>query len=130
MKTGIDITLTIDRVVQAQISKILERSVKDYRANKGSIIVMDPKTGAIIAMVNYPNFDPNEYTSVYEMEQVSYADYPNPAFDLLGYPLFVEDSQSGTTNVVIDGTKRKLRSATEAEIASPAYVKFKYKNGF
>jgi cell division protein FtsI/penicillin-binding protein 2 len=61
MKSGIDLSLTIDRVVQAEISKILERSVKSFRANKGSVIVMDPKTGAIIAMVNYPNYDPNEF---------------------------------------------------------------------
>ena len=44
LKSGVDLTLTIDRVVQSEISRILERSVKDYRANKGSIIVMDPKT--------------------------------------------------------------------------------------
>lgn len=130
MKNGVNVNLTIDRVVQAEISKILERSVKAFRANKGSIIVMDPKTGAIIAMVNYPNYDPNEFANVYAMEQVSYGKYPNPSFDLLWYPLFVEDTQSGTINTVIDAKKRKLRSATEYEIGNPAIIKFKYTNGF
>ena len=44
---------------------------------------MDPKTGAIISMANYPNYDPNEFTQVYAMEKVSYGRYPNPSFDLL-----------------------------------------------
>lgn len=44
---------------------------------------MDPKTGAIVAMAGYPDYDPNEFGSVYEIEKVSYAKYPNPLFDLL-----------------------------------------------
>lgn len=44
---------------------------------------MDPKSGAVIASVNYPEFDPNEFTSVYEIEKVIYSKYPNPSFDLL-----------------------------------------------
>lgn len=130
LKSGVDLTLTIDRVVQSEISRILERSVKEYRANKGSIIVMDPKTWAIISMANYPNYDPNEFTQVYAMEKVSYGRYPNPSFDLLGYPLFVEDSMSGTFTTVIDGKKLKLRSATEWETSNYAVIKYKYINGY
>jgi len=44
---------------------------------------MNPKTGAILAMVNYPDFDPNSFTEVYEMERVQYSKYPKPTFDLL-----------------------------------------------
>jgi cell division protein FtsI/penicillin-binding protein 2 len=44
---------------------------------------MDPKTGAIEAMVNYPDYDPNEFAGVYDMEKLSYARYTNPGFDLL-----------------------------------------------
>jgi hypothetical protein len=64
------------------------------------------------------------------MEQVSYGKYSNPSFDLLGYPLFVEDTLSGTTNTMIDGKKRKLRPASEYEIGNGAIIKYKYKNGF
>ena len=44
-------------------------------------------------MVTYPDFDPNNFGEVYELEKVSYAKYPIPSFDLLGVPLFVEDSR-------------------------------------
>ena len=61
---GEDIYLTIDRVVQFQIEKELEKVVEKYDAESGNAIVMDPKTGAIIAMANYPFFDPNNYREV------------------------------------------------------------------
>lgn len=57
--------------------------MKEFRANKGSVVIMDPKTGAIISMVSYPDFDPNNFGDVYELERVSYSKYPNPSFDLL-----------------------------------------------
>jgi cell division protein FtsI/penicillin-binding protein 2 len=34
-------------------------------------------------MANYPDYDPNDFGSVYELEKVSYARFPNPAFDLM-----------------------------------------------
>lgn len=83
MVNGTDIKLTIDRNIQKEVTKILADGVKEFRANKGSVVIMDPKTGAIIAMVTYPDFDPNNFGEVYELEKVSYAKYPNPSFDLL-----------------------------------------------
>jgi cell division protein FtsI/penicillin-binding protein 2 len=91
---------------------------------------MNPKTGAVVAMVNYPDYDPNSYTDVYEMERVLYNSYPNPIVDLRGYPLFVEDTLTGTTLANIDSKRIKLRSALDAEIANFAIIKYKYKNGY
>jgi stage V sporulation protein D (sporulation-specific penicillin-binding protein) len=130
MKNGIDITLTIDRNIQKEISKILKRAIEKYRANKGSVIVMNPKSGAIIAMVNYPDFDANDFTDVYDMELVSYAKYPKPGFDLLGYPLFVVDSLSGTLVANIEWKRLKLREALTDEIENFAIMKYKFKNWF
>ncbi len=90
---------------------------------------MNPKTGAVIAMVNYPDFDPNSFTDVYDMDQVRYSTYPNPSFDLYGFPLYVVDSGSGTFLSNIDGKRLKLREATDAEIANFAIIKYKFKNG-
>jgi cell division protein FtsI/penicillin-binding protein 2 len=110
VKNGIDVTLTIDRNIQKEISKRLGSAVNRFRANRGSVVVMDPTTGAVIAMVNYPNYDPNNYTNVYDMESVLYVNYPNPSVDLFGYPLFVIDSGSGgTISTNIDGKRIKMR---------------------
>lgn len=91
---------------------------------------MDPKTGAITAMVNYPNYDPNNFTNVYEMEPVIYSQYPKPNFDLFGYPLFVVDTQSGSININLDGKRLKMREATDDEIENFSVTKYKFKNGF
>ena len=61
---GNDLVLTIDRNVQAQAEKFLQDGVQSTRADSGSIVVMDPKTGAVKAMANYPSFDPNSYQKV------------------------------------------------------------------
>ncbi len=130
LKSGADITLTIDRNIQKEISKKLASAVSRFRANRGSVIVMDPTTGAIIAMVNFPNYDPNSFTIVYDMEPVLYATYPNPSNDLFGYPLFVTDSMSGTLSTNIEGKRIKMRNATEDEVMNFAVTKYKFKNGF
>lgn len=58
---GDTVVLTIDRNVQYQAEQALEAAVKQHKADGGSLIVMSPQTGAIVAMANRPTFDPNRY---------------------------------------------------------------------
>jgi cell division protein FtsI/penicillin-binding protein 2 len=58
---GASLRLTIDYNIQFMAEKVLNESVKKYDAEGGEIIVMDPNTGAIIAMAQNPNFNPNNY---------------------------------------------------------------------
>jgi len=60
-RDGRDITLTIDRNIQAQGEEILKKLVEDWHAESGTVIVQEPQTGKILAMGNYPTFDPNSY---------------------------------------------------------------------
>ncbi|MEA3322872.1 MAG: penicillin-binding protein 2, partial [Patescibacteria group bacterium] len=61
---GADIFLTIDYTVQYEVERILKEAVEKFEADDGSIIVMEPKTGKILALANYPTFVPNEYNEV------------------------------------------------------------------
>jgi cell division protein FtsI/penicillin-binding protein 2 len=61
---GSDIVLTIDRVVQSLIEKELEDGVKRFEAERGSVIVMNPATGAVLGMATYPTYDPNTYYAI------------------------------------------------------------------
>ncbi len=61
-KDGADIVLTIDPIVQRETEKLLAEEVKKWNAKSGNVIIMDPKTGKIIALAGYPNFDPNLYS--------------------------------------------------------------------
>lgn len=63
---GTDIILTVDRVVQSIIEEELADGVGRYGAERGSITVMDPNTGAILGMATFPNFDPNYYYAIQE----------------------------------------------------------------
>ena len=58
---GMDLILTIDRTIQYIAERELERSVIEHKADGGTVIVMNPKTGEILAMANHPTFDPNRY---------------------------------------------------------------------
>jgi stage V sporulation protein D (sporulation-specific penicillin-binding protein) len=60
-RSGEDIYLTIDRNIQFQAEGAIEKLVTEYSAEGGTIIVENPKTGAILAMVNKPDFNPNSY---------------------------------------------------------------------
>lgn len=60
-KSGRNLVLNIDRTVQYIVEKSLKTGVAKYGAKTGSAVIMDPKTGAILAMVSYPNYDPNHY---------------------------------------------------------------------
>jgi cell division protein FtsI (penicillin-binding protein 3) len=53
--------LTIDRNIQFVACEKLKEAVKKHGATGGTVIAMDPKTGAVIAMCSVPDFDPNEY---------------------------------------------------------------------
>jgi len=60
-RSGTDLVLTIDRTFQAITEAELQRALVGTSAKSGTIIVMDPRTGAILAMASLPSFDPNIY---------------------------------------------------------------------
>lgn len=70
---GDDLVLTIDKNVQYSACTKLKSEVERLGAKTGSLIVMQPDTGAIIAMCNAPSYDPNNYNEVETIEVFSNA---------------------------------------------------------
>lgn len=60
---GDSIVLTIDHTMQYVAEKKLKEAVEKSGAESGNVIIIDPKTGEVIAMAQYPTFDPNEYNN-------------------------------------------------------------------
>ena len=61
---GEDVVLSIDRNVQSHAEKALADGLQRTKAEKGSVIVMDPQTGKIMAMANLPTYNPAEFNKV------------------------------------------------------------------
>src|SRR5574337_108577 len=77
---GADLHLTIDEVVQYITERELEAAVSQSGALSGSAIVMNPFSGEILALANYPTFDPNVYTeaSAFARRNRAVVDYYEP----------------------------------------------------
>jgi cell division protein FtsI (penicillin-binding protein 3) len=58
---GANIVLTLDKNIQYIAEKELAKAVTGSGARAGIAVVMDPQTGKVLAMANYPNFNPNSY---------------------------------------------------------------------
>jgi cell division protein FtsI (penicillin-binding protein 3) len=56
-----DVVITISHSIQYKVEQALAQGVKNSNAKSGMAIVMIPQTGEILAMANYPTFDPNKY---------------------------------------------------------------------
>ncbi len=59
---GSDVYLTIDYNIQFQAEALLKQAAKDIDIESGQVIVLKPDSGRILALANYPFFDPNKYS--------------------------------------------------------------------
>jgi cell division protein FtsI (penicillin-binding protein 3) len=60
-RPGADLVLTIDQNIQYVAERSLAAAVKQFKAQGGSVVVMAPRTGEVLAMANAPTFDPNRF---------------------------------------------------------------------
>ncbi len=70
-ENGYDITLTIDSYIQSIVEKYLSEAVEEYLCDSGICIAMNPSTGKILAMADYPSYDCNSpYTINSSLEEI------------------------------------------------------------
>lgn len=60
-KDGLNVEISIDRRIQDLVEKEIGRVVEEFDPNSVSIITSDPISGSILALANYPSFDPNQF---------------------------------------------------------------------
>ncbi len=61
---GQDTVLSVDRSIQAQAEQFLKEGLARVKATRGSIVVMNPNNGQVMAMANYPTYEPGKYNQV------------------------------------------------------------------
>ena len=104
---GSDLVLTIDRNVEFAVCEKLQAEVDRHKAEGGSVIVMDPKTGAIIAMCSVPSFDPNNYQavkdiSVYNNPAILYQYEPGSVFKTVTLAIAIDQGKISPTTTYED----------------------------
>ena len=67
LQDGKDLALTIDFNIQSMAESLLKKAREQHDIEEGTIIVIDPTTGEILTLANYPNFDPNTYSQVSDL---------------------------------------------------------------
>uniref|UniRef100_A0A7C4M0D7 Penicillin-binding protein 2 n=1 Tax=candidate division CPR3 bacterium TaxID=2268181 RepID=A0A7C4M0D7_UNCC3 len=87
-KNGKDVVLTIDHIIQYMAEDIISRAVQRHSADSGSVLVMDPKSGGILALAEWPTYDPAKYTeatdySVFQCMATSDAYEPGSVFKVM-----------------------------------------------
>ncbi len=90
-----DIVLTISNSIQYKVEEALEKGVRASNSKSGMAIVLDPKTGEILAMANYPTFDPNRYTESsaenYQNKAIQSLYSPGSVFKIITYSSAVNE---------------------------------------
>jgi cell division protein FtsI (penicillin-binding protein 3) len=66
---GTDVYLTLDHTIQANAQAVLRQTVAQWHAKSATGIVLDPRTGAVLAMAVAPSFDANRYAQVWRVFQ-------------------------------------------------------------
>jgi cell division protein FtsI/penicillin-binding protein 2 len=75
---GQDVTLTLDLGMQRQLEELLKLGLDRAQSQSGSAVILDPNSGAIKAMANYPSFDPNNISAVSNLADLSNASVTSP----------------------------------------------------
>lgn len=134
---GADIYLTINHVLQGIAEEEIERGVKKAQAFSGWAIVMDPWTGEILALAQYPSFYPEHYRHYFNdplkiqhtrVRAITDAVEPGSVIKPLNYsiglvanqksgkPLFDPDERVSTTNTSFPGRSKPLADTTPQRV--------------
>jgi cell division protein FtsI (penicillin-binding protein 3) len=91
-----DVVLTISHSIQYKTEEALKKGVEAAKAKSGMAVVLDPKTGEILAMANYPTFDPNKFTEFpaenYSNKAIQNAYAPGSVFKLVTYGAALQEN--------------------------------------
>ncbi len=99
-RNGRSLVLTIDRTAQYIVERELAQAVAEFQAESGTVVVLDPNTGGIVAMASWPTYDPNHFAEIDQRY------FPDPAVS--------EQYEPGSVFKVIT-----LAAGLDSEVISP-----------
>jgi len=109
---GRDLVLNLDAALQYLVEKYLAEGVVRYQAKAGTIIILDVRTGAVLALANWPTFDPNQPKDASKdavlNASVSAAYEPGSVFKLFTYAGALDIKQITPETVLTDAGKLEI----------------------
>ena len=109
---GKTLNLTIDSAAQHICEKYLNKTVQKTKALRGAVIVLDPKTGEILALAAYPYYDPNNYQkySMNEMKNWAITDVypPGSTFKVITVASAMINGKGDKNTKILDTGKMKI----------------------
>lgn len=127
---GGHIYTTLDAYIQYLSREYLKQSIEENEAEKGTVIVMNPRTGEILAMVNYPDFDPDNWAksqiSSYKNLSVTDMYEPGSVFKIVANAGVLEENLIPTNQVIyvpetLQIGRRTIREAHRRPNGESAY---------
>ena len=101
---GASVTLTIDETIQYIAEKELARAIQETHAKHGTVVVQDPNTGELLALANWPTFDPNDagaYPAESRMDRALTAAYePGSTFKVITVTGAIENGVASPNDLV------------------------------
>lgn len=135
---GSNINLTIDATIQHYAEQALQAQIQQSNARGGTIVMMRPATGEILALANYPTFDPNDLSDSTELQKrnraIEIAFEPGSIFKIVAYSAALEehlitpDSKINCENGSIMVSGRKITDASPYGILTAAQALAKSSN--
>ncbi len=114
---GADVLLTIDRSIQYEACRQLDDAVQKHGADGGSVVILNPKTGAVLAMCGAPDYDPNAFRDVTDIKRflnpVTQSTYePGSVFKALTMAAAVNENKVTADTTYTDTGEVKVGSFT------------------
>lgn len=127
-ENGADIILTIDRALEYNTCEMLKKGWEEYGAKSATMIMMDPKTGAVLAMCSFPDFNPNEYSKVEDFNSYNntavYTPYePGSVFKPLTMAMGIDQNLLDPHTTFTDPCERKIDDFTIHNALDKCYGK-------
>ncbi len=101
---GDSLELTIDQYLQRIAERELEAGVREHNAASGTVVIMNPQTGAILALANYPTFNPNIYGAFSDEDRknrvIQDVYEPGSTFKLVTASAALEEHLYGVSDVI------------------------------
>jgi len=122
-RRGTSLKTTIDKNIQHKAEVVLRQGVEKFNAKAGTVIIIDPRTGAVVSMANYPDFDPADYGNVESNKILRNAAITDPyeigsVGKIFTMSAAVDQGKVGPDTIVINGHKGCMKIVDDRSVCT------------